>query len=431
MRDLYHRKEKLAYWINRANTQLQEPDKSDVLNFIQFMHDKERSILWIIRCITALLLMRRHLGKSFKDAHKDDIRSLFKWMDDKNYKASTHEKFRRILKFYYKVVYGNNQHYPEAVSWFSVNLGKEKLGKETNMNMTEYLEEEEVQKLIETAPTLQKKAFLACMYESGARPEEFLRLTNLDIKVDSKGAVFMLRGKTGERRVRIISFVKLLQQWLELNPLRGQNQYPLWISTATNFKNQPLGLRGAQKIIEETLPKAGLTNKHRRLYILRHSRATHLANHLTEAQMCIFFGWQLGTKVVRRYIHLSGKDVDNTLIALNEGAGQIKTEEYKLKSILCKRCSETISPGMNFCSRCALPVNLDNEYTREMELENENKILKEKYEHDMKSMREEMNQQFKLCQVLLLCRNIRLYLLQPWSFIKRDIQIIVLFNPPI
>ncbi len=34
---------------------------------------------------------------------------------------------------------------------------------------------------------------------------------------------------------------------------------------------------------------------------------------------------------------------------------------------------------MNFCSRCALPVNLNNEYTKEMELENENRILKEKY----------------------------------------------------
>jgi hypothetical protein len=34
MRDLYHRKEKLAYWINRANTELQEPDKTDVLNLI-------------------------------------------------------------------------------------------------------------------------------------------------------------------------------------------------------------------------------------------------------------------------------------------------------------------------------------------------------------------------------------------------------------
>ena len=40
MRDLYHRKDKLAYWLSRANTELQEPDKTDVLNFIQFMHDK-------------------------------------------------------------------------------------------------------------------------------------------------------------------------------------------------------------------------------------------------------------------------------------------------------------------------------------------------------------------------------------------------------
>jgi hypothetical protein len=42
MRDLYHRKEKLAYWFNRANTEFQEPDRTDVLKFIQFMHDKER-----------------------------------------------------------------------------------------------------------------------------------------------------------------------------------------------------------------------------------------------------------------------------------------------------------------------------------------------------------------------------------------------------
>jgi hypothetical protein len=115
MRDLYHRKERLAYWISRIDTDLKDPDKTDVLKFIRYMQDKESSILWIIRCITALLLMRRQLGKSFKDADKEDTRSLLKWMDDKNYKASTHEKFRRILKFYYKVVYGNNELYPEAV----------------------------------------------------------------------------------------------------------------------------------------------------------------------------------------------------------------------------------------------------------------------------------------------------------------------------
>jgi integrase/recombinase XerD len=153
----------------------------------------------------------------------------------------------------------------------------------------------------------------------------------------------MLRGKTGERRVRVISFSKLLQQWLEVHPLRCENNYPIWISEATNFKNNALGLRGAQKIIEEALPKSGLSNKHARLYILRHSRATHLAKHLTEAQMCIFFGWVVGTQVVRRYVHLSGKDVDSTLLALAEGE-QMKTTEYKLKSLKCKRCSSSTVP---------------------------------------------------------------------------------------
>lgn len=167
-------------------------------------------------------------------------------------------------------------------------MGKERRSKDMNIDIAEYLEEAEVKQQIESAPTLQKKAFLACLYESGARPEEFLRLTNLDIKLDSKGAVFILRGKTGERRVRIISFVKLLQQWLEVDPLKNLYCYPIWISQATNYNNQPLGLRGAQKIIEETLPRSGLRNKHTRLYILRHSRATYLAKHLTKAHMCIF-----------------------------------------------------------------------------------------------------------------------------------------------
>jgi integrase len=200
MRDLYHRRDKLAYWVQRVNTELEDPDKTDVLKLIEHMQERERAILWITRCITALLLMRKQLGKPFRHASKDDIRNILKWMEQKGYKASTNEKFRQVLKLYYKIVYGNNEYYPEQIKWFSVKLGMEKGGKETSMDMAEYLEENEVQKLIDSAPTLQKKTFLACMYESGARPEEYLRLTSSDLRLDSDGAVFMLRGKTGERR---------------------------------------------------------------------------------------------------------------------------------------------------------------------------------------------------------------------------------------
>ena len=317
--------------------------------------------MWIIRCITALLSMRKQLKKPFRETTKSDIKELLLWMDEKGYKASTHEKYRQVLKLFYKTVYGNNEYYPDCVKWFSVKVGKEKASKNPTIDMSEYLDENEIQKLIEAAPTLQKKSFLACMYESGARPEEFLRLSNLDCKIDTHGAILILRGKTGERRVRIISFAKMLQQWLELHPLKQyhQKQFPLWISDATNFKNQPLGLRGAQKIIEDAMLKADLMNKHTRLYILRHSRASVLATYFTESQLCIFFGWVQGSQVVKRYIHMSGKDLDNTLISISEGKQTIKQEEYLLKTKKCNRCYETISPSQQFCGRCGFSNNFD------------------------------------------------------------------------
>ncbi len=52
--------------------------------------------------------MRRQLGKPFRDANKDDIRNVLKWMEHKSYKASTNE-FRQVLKLFYKIVYGNNE----------------------------------------------------------------------------------------------------------------------------------------------------------------------------------------------------------------------------------------------------------------------------------------------------------------------------------
>ena len=207
----------------RIALDLEEPDRSDVLQLVEHMQERERAILWIIRCITALLSMRKQLMKPFRETTKSDIKELLLWMDEKGYKASTHEKYRQVLKLFYKTVYGNNEYYPDCVKWFSVKVGKEKSGKDPSMNMSEYLDENEIQKLIEATLTLQKKSFLACMYESGVRPEEFLRLSNLDCKIDTHGAILILRGKIGERRVRIISFAKLLQQWLEVHPLIYRN----------------------------------------------------------------------------------------------------------------------------------------------------------------------------------------------------------------
>ena len=67
-----------------------------------------------------------------------------------------------------------------------VNVGKEKLRKEKRIDIEKFLEEEELKKLVENGESLQKKAFLGCLYESGARPEEFLTLSSKDIIIDQK-----------------------------------------------------------------------------------------------------------------------------------------------------------------------------------------------------------------------------------------------------
>ena len=95
MRDLYHRKDRLNYWIKRISSDLEEPDRSDVLKLVEHMQERERAILWIIRCITALLSIRKQLKKPFGETTKSDIKELLFWMDEKGYKASTHEKYRQ------------------------------------------------------------------------------------------------------------------------------------------------------------------------------------------------------------------------------------------------------------------------------------------------------------------------------------------------
>jgi integrase/recombinase XerD len=182
----------------------------------------------------------------------------------------------------------------------------------------------------------------------------------------------------------------------------------LWISQATNYQNEPLGLRGAQKIIEEALLKTNL-DKHKRLYLLRHSRATHLCKYLTESQLCVFFGWTIGTKVVRRYIHLSGKDLDNTLLSIGQGR-QIQQQEYELQTIKCNRCSEMLSPTQQFCSRCGLSCDLSQQYSLENKIMKENNELKQQ----VQSIREEMNN--KLSDIMaLIQQNPKL------SFVKPEI----------
>jgi len=352
MRGIYKRESRLAYWVNRVKTDntLSEADRGDILKFIDFMQREERSSLRIIRCITAIMLAKKVIKRPFRECTKEEIQHFINYLEDNGYKIASQLTYKSIIKKFFKVVYGNNEYYPEAVAWIKNKVSKDKRMKEEQLSYDQFLTEDEIKLLIDTANTIQRKAFIAVGYETGARPEELLNIRIKDILFDSKGAKVILRGKTVERVTRVIAYVSLLKQWLSVHPFRDDPNAYLWLSEATNHKLRPIGIRSVEKFFEETMKRAGI-KKQTRLYILRHSRATHLANKLTEAQMCAYFGWRLGTKVVQKYIHLSGVRTDDALLEL-AGVQINKEETSVLKVKYCKRCNEMLSPNHDFCIRC-------------------------------------------------------------------------------
>jgi site-specific recombinase XerD len=99
---------------------LDEHDKRDVLKFLEIMQEKDQSILTITRCISIVIQIRKQIDKPLSKFTKEDIKTIFQWMDIKKYKVETVEKYRAVIKKFYKMVYGNNEYYPDCVKWFAV-----------------------------------------------------------------------------------------------------------------------------------------------------------------------------------------------------------------------------------------------------------------------------------------------------------------------
>ena len=56
-------------------------------------------------------------------------------------------------------------------------------------------------KLVDAAEHIRDKSFIQTLYESGCRIGELLALQIKHVKIDDFGAVLLVNGKTGQRRV--------------------------------------------------------------------------------------------------------------------------------------------------------------------------------------------------------------------------------------
>ena len=102
--------------------------------------------------------------------------------------------------------------------------------------------------------------------------------------------------------------------------------------------------------------------------------------------------------MAQKYIHYFGNESDESIL---EAYGVV-TKDQKLsdalKSKQCPNCGEPNKPDSKFCAKCRMVLTYDaysETLEKQQEKESEVQNLKEKYEQDMKGMREEMENKFQ------------------------------------
>lgn len=348
-----------------SNNRISEINRQAILEFVDECKAINLSMARRVKYLYTLPILAERLGKNFESATVDDIKKLVGDInDDKGYADWTKNDFRVALKRFYrwlrKLSPGQS---PPETAWIRVRSAKKKILPE------ELLTEDDVSALLSACENSRDRAFTMTLYELGGRIGELLSLRRKNVAFDEFGAVLILSGKTGDRRVRAIVSTAYLSQWLNDHPHKDPES-PLWVSLSDSSRGKALDYASSRMLLQRLARRAGI-RKRVNPQAFRHSRASFLANALTERQMEQYLGWVPGSRMPEIYVHLSGRDVDNALLAMN-GIEIAKPRglEVKLKPKTCTRCEQKNEPISKYCSHCKMPLDLK----AALDLEHERKV---------------------------------------------------------
>ena len=148
-----------------------------------------------------------------------------------------------------------------------------------------------------------------------------------------------------------------LTSWLEVHPNKEPDT-PVWVNTLRRHEipRGQLSYDWAHEMLKGLARRAGI-NKPIRPHLLRHSLATYYAPQLTEAVMNEHFGWQQGGRTASIYTHLSGKQVDDQILAVF-GKKKIDLQSNKAVGVVyCPRCCLENTPASIQCGKCGFPLS--------------------------------------------------------------------------
>lgn len=309
------------------------------------------------------------LGKDFETATKEDIqgsensKGLVTKINEMNISTVTKCDYLKKLKMLDKFINGGDEP-SERTKKIKTGLGKKHYKLPSQL-----ITLEEAVKLVNSCDSSRDRALIHVLWESGGRVGEIINLKMQSVEFNKGEARLRMFGKTGERQILLLESVRDLKEYMQTR-VNAKPEDALFVLEGNKGKGNPLNHGSINATLERVKQRAKI-GKHVNAYLFRHSRASYLASEgLSEAQLCMIFGWAIGSKQPATYIHLSGKQTES---AYKKLYGIEPREEQAQQLIKCQTCGE-MNPIINdTCRNCFNPISIKGA----LKLKKENEYLAE------------------------------------------------------
>lgn len=355
-------------------------NKELIIEFENVLFAEGLSKARVLKYLSSLHNLAQWFGKPFDEVTKLDVYKLVGDLERSERSVWTKRDYKVTIKRFFRWMNGGKKD-PESTEWITTNVKR----KDRKLP-EELLTLEDVMQLIEAAEHPRDAAIAATWYDSGGRVGENGTRQLKHIEFDEYGAYELVKGKTGMRRIRLVTATPYLAAWMNVHPDKDNPDAYLWVTIGKKSKGKPMTYDAIRMVIKRLAEKAGIK---KRVYnqLFRHSRATELANHLTQAQMESHLGWVHGSDMPGTYIHLSGKQVDDAILNIY-GLKNADNSEPATTPIKCPRCKTINGPTSKYCSSCRMALtvaaahDVDSIESELVMLRNELKDIREKMSGD-------------------------------------------------
>jgi integrase/recombinase XerD len=424
--------------------------------FCQYMKSNGASESHQNNNLKALISFAHFLGSvTFSDIKRSEMVISFLDTKIKSFEEDPDKKciitwndYLGRIKYFMRWLYnyrGNNDAPIHQSDWITpafVRIKEKKTRRLSPYSETELWEREEILSIVRYEPYKRNKAALTLFWDLDARNHEvtLLKIKHIRLRERYGEGEIPHEAKTGSGPALLTCSFPYVRDWLNEHPFRNEPEARLICNLMTGAPVKPDAMWKVMKQLRNRiiriLKDGSITDNEERQklefllktkkwnpYCIRHSAITSDSDFLPDYALKKKVRWSMNSKQGSRYIkRRMGNDLKNKILVHN---GIITDEavvmQRKPSVLTCPRCSLVNAIESKYCSKCSYPL-VPSAFDEIKEAENVKiNSIQEKYEQDMKTMREEMNQQFS--QIMsMIQQNPKLAQVKPEILTKKKVE---------